>query len=376
MRLRLGVAAQVDDSLSTTFRFASGNTTNPVSTNQTLGSDFNKYTFVIDQAFLSYHPSGAFDTWLGRLPRPWVSTNLVWWDDLSFDGIAARYRAHGALAPFITAGAFSVENTALDFPATSATKVASRDKWLFGAQLGLNLQLTSAVKGTLAAALYDFQNIQGKLSDPSCLPLNSSDLCSTDDSRPAFLQRGNTLFALRNIQPNATFPNSPLYQFFGLASPFREVDAVTVWDFHAGGPTHVVLTADYVRNLAFNAGRIAASNPVNNIVGISNPVWAGGGSGYQVQLLVGEPEIHRRGQWSVLGGYKHVESDAVVDAFNDPDFFSINGVGGTNDKGYFVILSAGVARGTWLSGRWFSGTQVSGPPLAVDTFQLDFTAGF
>jgi hypothetical protein len=372
-RLRLGMTAQVDDGLSTTFRITSGNTTNPVSTNQTLGSDFNKYTLVIDQAFLNYNPSLPFNVWLGRFPKPWVSTNLVWWDDLAFDGLAMRYHAEGPLAPFITAGGFAVENTALEFPTTSVTKVASHDKWLYAGQVGMDVHFTSQFTHTTAVAFYDFENIQGELSSP-CLPLNTSDSCNTDDTRPEFMQRGNTVFEIRDIVPSSAYPNSPQYQYFGLASPFREADGVMIFDLRMQGDIHVVLTGDYVQNIAFHAAKIAALNPVNNLS--DTQAFAGGNKGFQAQLLVGYPTITKSWQWSVLGGYKHVDSDAVVDAFNDPDFFSINGVGGTNDKGYFVIASCGLARRTWLSARWFSGTQVSGPPLAVDTFQLDLNAGF
>jgi hypothetical protein len=372
-RLRFGVTAQIDDGLATTFRFSSGNTTNPVSTNQTLGSDFNKYTFVIDQAYLDWRPLSVFEAWLGRMPKPFVSTNLVWWDDLSFDGLAARIQTHGPVAPFLTGGVFAVQNTALDFPTTSITKQASHDKWLFAGQAGLDVRFSDTLKSTTAVAFYDFYNIQGKLSDP-CVTLTTSDTCDTDDTISAFMQKGNTLFPVRNIVPSANFPNSPMYEFFGLASPFREVDLLTRWDLQLAGPLHLVLTADYVRNIAFDAAKIAALGPVTNLN--ANNAFAGGGTGYQVQLLAGYPSIEASWQWSVLGGYKHVDSDAVVDAFNDPDFFSVNGVGGTNDKGYFIIGSIGLARRTWLSARWFSGTQVSGPPLAVDTFQLDLNAGF
>lgn len=379
-RLRFGVSAQIDDALSTTFRFSSGNTTNPVSTNQTLGSDFNKYTLVIDQAFLTYKPFEVIDAWLGRIPKPFVSTDLVWWDDLSFDGIAVRYQAHGPVAPFLTLGAFTVENTALDFPTTSSTKLTSHDKSLFAAQLGLKLDMSSALTATAAAAFYDFHNIQGKLSDP-CVVLTTTDSCSTDDTRPLFQQRGNTMFALRNLVPANNNPNGPMYEFFGLASPFREADAITVWDLKLARDTHVVFTAEYVLNIAFNAARIAALGPVNNLAPVpvgstAPPAFSGGNQGLQLQLLIGQPDITKRGQWSVLGGYRHLDSDAVVDAFNDPDFMSINGIGGTNEKGYFIFGSLGVAKRTWLQARWFSGTTVTGAPLAVDTVQLDLNTGF
>lgn len=383
IRLRFGVSAQIDDNLSTTFRFASGNTTNPVSTNQTLGSDFNKYTFVIDQAFLNYSPSGgwgSFDAWLGRIPKPFVSTDLVWYDDLSFDGLAARWQANGAVAPFVTGGAFSVENTALDFPETSQTKLVSHDKTLLAGQLGLKLEFSRDVTATTAVAFYDFHNIQGRLSNP-CVVLNTTDSCDSDDTRPEFQQRGNTVFALRDLVPAQNFPNGPLYQFFGLASAFREADAITVWDFKLTGSNHLILTADYVYNTAFHAAKIAALNPVNNLAaaaaGSTAPgSFVGGDKGFQLQMLVGQPEIERRWQWNVLGGYKHLDSDAVVDAFDDPDFMSIDGVGGTNEKGYFVFASLGLAKRTWLQARWFSGTTVSGAPLSVDTVQVDLNAGF
>ena len=40
------------------------------------------------------------------------------------------------------------------------------------------------------------------------------------------------------------------------------------------------------------------------------------------------PEITKRWDWNVSLAYKYVESDAVLDALNDPDFH----LGGTNAR--------------------------------------------
>lgn len=374
-RLRLGADGRINDQLAASFRFDSGNTTNPVSSNQTLGGDFNKTTFVIARAFFDYHPNDHLEAWLGRIPKPWLSTNAVWYDDLGFDGVAARYRrpVGAGFTPFITAGAFSIENTALDFPSNSLGKAPSRDKWLYAAQIGTEWRLNDAVDSTTGLAFYDFNHIQGKTSSP-CLVLNTTTNCDSDNSRPGFIQRGNTLFQLRNLIPDPSNPAGPQFQYFGLASPFRVLDVVSSWDFAANQRIHVILTLDYATNLAYDNKAIQAKTPVNNIG--SDNLFHGGNNAYQAQLLVGTPEIQEQSQWSLLGGYKRIESDAVVDAFDDPDFFSINGIGGTNDKGYFVIASLGLLHHTWLSARWFSGQQVSGPPVSVDTLQLDLNGRF
>jgi len=374
LRLRFGLNARVNDLLTTTFRFASGNTTNPVSTNQTLGADFNKYTFVIDQGYIDFHPEGL-DFWLGRLPKPFVSTNLVYWDDLSFDGVAARYRyqATDTVRPFLTLGAFSVENTALDYPTNDITKIQSRDKWMYSAQLGVDLKFADVVNSTTAVAYYEWHNLQGVTSQP-CLATTNAIPCSSDDSRPGFLQKGNTLFALRDLITDPNNPGGPQYQYFGLASKFDVLDAITTWDFAVNAAIHIVLTGDFATNLAFSRTRIAHLDPVNNIG--ANGTWQGGNKAFQVQLLVGTPQIIEQWQWSVLGGYKHVESDAVVDAFDDPDFFQTQGVGGTNDKGFFLFGSLGLLKNTWASARWFSAEEITGPPLRVNTLQLDLNTSF
>ncbi len=378
-RARLNLNAAIADDLSFDMRMASGNTTNPVSTNQTLGTDFNKTTFTIDRAYLDYHPVENFSAWLGRMPSPWQSTELVWDDDLNFDGIAARYvySLTPFVKPFVTLGAFSVENTALDFPSTSTQKVASRDKWLFGSQLGLDWKFNRNFKTRSAVAFYDFYHLEGAISSP-CSAFTTSVSCDSDDSRPGFIQKGNTLMDLRQLNPNPSNPAGPYYEYYGLATPFRELDATVHVDyrFDEDNDLHVTGDIDYVRNLAYNAEAIyqrsllAGAGPVNNYG--PDGSFQSGNQGLLVEVMLGHPKIVDRWDWNTQVGYRRLESDAVVDAFTDSDFH----LGGTNAKGYWVQGNLGFTQNAWFTLRYLSATEVSGSPLAIDVLQLDVNARF
>src|SRR3546814_4225196 len=61
----------------------------------------------------------------------------------------------------------------------------------------------------------------------------SSDLpgCDSDGSRVAFMQKGNTVFLLRDITPNPLNPSTtPQPQYVGLASEFNLLDLNLEWD--------------------------------------------------------------------------------------------------------------------------------------------------
>ena len=373
IRLRLGMNVDVADGLVAGIRLATGNTTNPVTTNQTLGTTLNKQNFLLDRAFLDYHPADWIELWVGRFANPWLSTEMVWDDDINFDGVAGRFRANltDNFSLSATGGAFPIENTAFNFPDNTVTKVPSRDKWLFAGQLGMDFQPARNFDFKLAAAYFHYQNVQGALSAP-CVANSSADPCSTDNSRPGFQQTGNTSFAIRNLVSNAA--NPPLFQYYGLSSAFHDLDITARLDY-AIGSIHAVVDGDVVKNLAFSRNRILGTTPLNNIDPTINGVagaWDGGSLGYHVRLTVGYPEIHERWQWNTSFGYRHIDSDATPDAFNDSDFHE----GGTNAKGYVVSTSIGIAHNTDLTAKWLSASEVTGLPYTVDVVQVDLNARF
>lgn len=372
VRARFGLTADVADDLTAGFRFASGNTTNPVSTNQTLGNDFNKLTLVIDRVYLNYQPLPSLSFWAGRMPNPWQSTELVFDEDLNFDGFAGQFRFDGgALVPWATLGVFSVENAAFDFPSTNSDKIKSRDKWLFAGQLGADWKIAPQFVARGAVAYYDFKTLQGK----SSVCANQTTIaCAADESRPGFVQKGNTMFPLRISSGAAA--TDPEFQYFGLASPFRILDITLTLDWALSGGRHLMLTGDYARNLAYDWGSINALGPSNNFkpcdASAPSCEFGGGSQAYLAEIRFGHPKIRERWQWTVVGGYRRLGTDAVVDAFTDSDFH----LGGTNAKGYYVGTGLGLTHNAWLNLAWFSASEARGSQYEIDVLHLDLNARF
>ena len=92
LRARLAVNVKVSDSVTAGLRLASGSATDRVSTNQTLGQNFNRAQFLLDRAFIKLDPVEWFSFSAGRIANPWFSTDLVWSDNLNFEGLAGTFK--------------------------------------------------------------------------------------------------------------------------------------------------------------------------------------------------------------------------------------------------------------------------------------------
>lgn len=342
LRARLGMLAKVSDSVEAGFRITTGSITNPVSTNQTLGNSFNRDTIVMDRAYVRVDPYKWLTLWGGRIPNPFFSTDLVWDENLNFDGVAAslRPRFNNGTSGFFTVGAFPLQQA--DLAITSGS-----DKWLYATQLGLNQAFSNQTSAKLGLAYYDYQHIIGTMN-----PLNSHQY---DSTAPQFLQKGNTLY---NISNDASKP-----ELYALASDFRELDLTASLDIAHFNPVHVMLSADYVKNLAYDQQAILARAP------FSGPY---GDKGHLFKLAVGMPVVRKRGDWQAITTYRYLQSDAVLDAYTFADFH----LGGTDTKGWTLGGSYGIAKDTWVSLTYLSADEISGPPLAIDVVQLDLNARF
>jgi hypothetical protein len=384
LRARLAVGADVGSGFTAGVRVASGDGSTPVSTNQTVGTNFSKYSIWLDQAFLQWEPlrrpTGSLAVLLGRFANPFFTTDLTWYADINLDGLALRGQmATGAgLSPFLVAGAFPVFTGAFAFPPEQPAKFGSLNKWLLAAQIGTDWKIGGAVLLKLGAAYYGFEGIQGRVSDPCDTHLSYAS-CDTDESRPAFAQKGNTYMALRTPSQAALAAEAsglaPRYQYFGLASRFREAVLTGRLEVLAAPPLKVAIDGEVVRNLGFSAEQVSAV-ALNNLAPCDPSGncsrFAGGRDAYVARLTLGSPTQGGPWAWSVWLTYRWVQSDAVVDAFDDPDF----GLGGTNLKGYALAGSVGLAKGVYLSVRLMSANAVAGPPYRVDVFQVDLGAGF
>lgn len=355
LRLRLAVDAKVDTYLYTGIRLATGSSGDPVSTNQTMGNYGRPYAVLLDQAYLRYKAVDVNDynwltVWGGRMPNPWVSTDLVWDPDVNLEGFAATYRskmgggeglmdtADAEHTIFFTAGAFPLQEVEL----------SSGDKWLLGAQLGGQWYASDQSNVTVALAYYDYRNIVGRR--------NTLDSKLLDYTAPQFMQKGNSLFDIRNDTDIST-------DLWALAAEYKEVNLTMSADLANFSPIHVVLTADYVKNIGFNQEQVSAR------VGKSVSPRT---KGYQLQVAVGWPRIAKLRDWRATAAYKHLERDAVLDAFTDSDFH----LGGTDAEGWILGFEYGLMDNTAFSVRWLSADAIDGPPLSIDVLQIDVSAKF
>jgi hypothetical protein len=347
VRLRLGLNANVTSKVDIGVRITTGNTSNPVSTNQTIGNYDNKYSLVLDRAFIKLTPVDDLALWGGRLPNPFFSTDLLWDDDLNFDGVAVSY-APGAnepqreFKPFITAGAFPLQ-TVEQNGVTQA-----RDKWLLALQAGLEWTPSTRTRVKAGAAYYDYRNVTG-IANPAIGDTQY------DQTAPLFRQKGNTLF---DIDPGPA-------TLYALAAKYQIANLTLVADFADFFPVHIIGSFDWASNLAFDEAQVRANAPAYQDYKL-------GANGYQAKLTIGYPKIVEPNDWQAFIGYRYVETDAVLDAFTDSDFH----LGGTNAKGFTIGGQYGIYKNTWLTARWMSSDEITGLPLSIDVFQLDLNAKF
>jgi hypothetical protein len=87
-RLRLRIDSDVNDDTHLQIQIASGDPGTPVSTNQTFTSFFRPKPFNLDRANIRYNPSGAsaLTLGMGKFGSPMTRTQLLWDDDLNFEG--------------------------------------------------------------------------------------------------------------------------------------------------------------------------------------------------------------------------------------------------------------------------------------------------
>jgi len=377
----LGIDAKISDGLTANVRLATSNLRDPVSTNQTLGNTGGQYQFNVDRAYLQYEDTDSEGfKWLtltgGRIKNPWYvgggefngGSELVWDTDLSFEGFAAtarhRLAGSGSLAAinddsktvFATIGAFPLQEFQL----------SSKDKWLFGGQVGLDWGFDNQNKLKVGVAYYDYVNT---VANPNRTLQGTCDLNTRDNtaSAPQFIQGGNTVAEICS-EGTASNPGTTT-GLVGLASDFNIINPNFSYDIAAFAPYHIILSGDYAKNIGYN------KKDVNAALFRSGPSFQNQQeqtNAWQARMDFGWPKADQSGHWNVFGLYKYIERDAVLDAFTDSDFR----LGGTNSKGWVLGGNYGLAKNIWFTGRWLSADVITGPPFGIDILQLDINTRF
>lgn len=365
VRLRLGLTAKVTDEVGVGVRLATGTADDRVSTNQTLGNNFNKYQLFVDRAYVRVEPVEWLMVNAGRIPNPWFSTDMIWSENLNFDGAALTTRVpqpDQSFEPFVTVGAFPLRDEAA--PLRS-------QRWLFGTQVGTSWQAASRTKIKAGLAYYSYRNLEGRedtdytISGGNYVPGVSYSQYGYPQG--SLGQKGNTLFETN--PPGA----APIY---GLAYKFRPVVLTMSAEFAHFSPYSLLATAEYVKNTAFSQ-----QDFLNRAGSSYAGVKPGGHSaGYLFRVGFGTPEVREQGQWLGSVTFKRVGSDAVVDAFTDSDM----GLGGTNVQGYALAFTYGLYRNTNVGLRYLASKSIDSPindyhpeaKYGVNSLQVDFNVRF
>lgn len=338
-RARLNVEAQVTNRVKVGVRLATGSDSSAVSTNTTFGDNFQKDAVWIDQAYVQLTPLKGLAVTAGRMPNPFYATDMIWDADINPEGIAFSGRhdfGYGQTSVFGTLAAMPLQEREL-----------YDDSNLFAAQLGAEHRFSSAWSAKAALGFYDFSNVQSLKNPADGSKLN-------DWSAPRTLAKGNSIFNMRT---------DGLTTLAGLASKFELVTLTGEIGF-GEGPRRYRLKGELVQNVAMNKDQIAALR--------GEPGVEPGNLGWNLRLDAGYPQITAAGQWRVAAGYKHVETDAVLDIFTDSDF----GLGGTDVEGYVLEGEYGIYKNTSVGLTWYSTDSIKRPPFAIDTLQLNLNTKF
>lgn len=384
IRGRLGIKAQLSENWSAGIRLATGSDDSPVSTTQTLGGGLGKKDIWLDQAYLKWRAADWVTLSAGRIENPFVSTDLLYSGDLNMDGVAAAFKhplKSGDVTLFGTLGAFITEYANNPWDTHAGGMVGeegkSENKWLFGGQIGAEWKINARNQLRGAVAYYRFDNIEGRRSSPCLLYDGAGNPCDTDWSRPAFMQKGNTLFLLRDVMLNPSDPNTPDPQYVGLASRFNLLDLNLRWDTRVLNGLGLRMVGNYVRNLAYDKDKMinragGVYNIANNFHETDNTIESGGNA-WMLHVALGRSfEMKDKGDWQVFAGYKYIEPDAMPDAYNDSSFH----MGGTNARGYYIGGAYAFEKNVYGQLRWMSSKEIYGHPLSIDILQLEVNARF
>ena len=357
VRARFGVKATPTAGVEAGVRLVTGSADNPISTNHTTGNYEEKYDINLDLAYVKFkNQIDSLNLSAGRIKNPFYSTELIWDSDLTFDGISTTYRYLRSddldddarqWDPFVTLSAFAIDEVELE----------SDDKWLFSFQSGFDYQWWDQDKLSFAVSYYHYKNIAGEENAP--------DLFTTDYSAPGYVAKGNNLFNIRNITLD------PDAELLPLSSDFHLIDAYIQYDLAYLSPIHIILTANYVKNIGFDQDEIydRTGDMLDELT-----------EGWYFGATIGWPEIRIRGNWQLNFSYRQLEQDAVLDAFTDSDFH----LGGTNAEGYTIQFVYGLAENTYTSIKWISSDEMEDMPIAgsgagpfsVDTLFWDLGVKF
>lgn len=311
IRARLGLKADFGDELKGGLRIATGNSNDPISTNQTLGGVFSNKSINLDQAYITVAPWQTFGLEKvtgkekpiysitgGKFSVPFFKpggSELIFDGDLTPEGISEELTLWEQHDGFF-------RNFSLTGAQWSTQEVSSgSDGWMFGAQGTAEFVPVSGTKLTLMMGDYGFQRVNYLATAAN----SNSSLVITNGVNCA---NGTSFRGGKNNASACSGAGSTIASFkggFNLLSWGAQLDVATPWEAFP-----LSLYADFVNNLDADTGA---------------------DTGYWLGFNIGKSK--KKGDFKFSYTFGHVQTEAVLSEFSYSDF----GVqGGTNVMGNFI----------------------------------------
>ena len=308
LRARIGLDAKVNDVLQARFRLASGSD-EPTSSNQTLDDGFSTKDLGLDRGYLVWSPPALSDTQIlgGKMKNPFIRvSNIIWDGDVNPEGFAFSTAKGEDLQLFINGAGFIVDE-----------RKAESETYLHALQIASRCE-QGAIKGTLGASYYSFDNIQGTepIFDPTN-PLGNSVIEAEDGS-------------------------------LTYAEKFGELELFATAEFTALVP--VKLFIDYVIN--------------TEAEGSEDTAWIAG---------VSLGKLTDPGTWTTAYNYRNIEADALIGAMSDSDSIA----GQTDAEGHTVKIKNQLAENWTIALALFSSKLgLQAESVDHDRVMIDLVASF
>jgi len=259
---------KIDDEIDLKFRFASGSA-DPLSANQTMGDSFSTKDFLLDRAYIDWHPEtmDGLNIYAGKMKFPFyvsLKNKLIWDDNVSPEGgaITLVRDLDDDMKIHFAGGGFWVDES---------SRGADTSLWGIQSYVEKDLENQRTLLGGIS--YYDYGNIKNKGSLETW-------------------NGGNSFFG--NTAVNDTYAND-----FNIFELFSE------YGFMACNMP-MAIGGNWVRNFAADSGKDTA--------------WFAG-------ITINKTSTP--GTWQARYNYRETESDAVLGLFSDAAF--ANGV--TDSKG-------------------------------------------
>ncbi len=270
LRARLAMRGEIGKSFDWGLRFSTGNLSDVVSANQVLTDFYSRKQFALDQAYLTWKPTGVPGLRLqgGKFETPWLHTEMTFDNDIQPEGINETYSRDFKKSrlqnltfvawqlPFLERNAAFIRN-ANNEVSIDQSRRAGRDLDLYGAQLRTRFAVKPHLALTLAATDLYFSGTQ--FISPVQFFGNQVQLPVTINipataNTPAQTVTGQALIARDLLVAGngnlgiSTVTNNAVNRDGRLASGYNLVDLIGRLDLTRSTRFPVSLTLNYVMN--------------------------------------------------------------------------------------------------------------------------------